>query len=88
MFKIDMLSKVEDSVTGFKGTVTGRTEYVTGCRQYLVQSKMKKGENKYPDARWIDEDRLVVKGKPEVVETTTKKGKPKGGPQQFAAPVK
>lgn len=48
---------MNDKVTGFTGTVTGRVEYLTGCRQYLVQPRV--GEKgKYPDAHWFDEDRL------------------------------
>jgi len=52
-----MGAKVKDKITGFTGTVTGRTEYITGCAQYLVQPPIDK-EGKFVDARWIDEDRL------------------------------
>ena len=48
---------VKDVVTGFKGIVTGRVEYLTGCTQYLVQPPVKK-DGDCVDARWIDEDRL------------------------------
>jgi hypothetical protein len=64
VFKIKMSEKVKDNVTGFEGTVTVRAEYLTGCRQYFVQPKMKKGAKDYPEGHWFDEDRLLDKKTP------------------------
>jgi len=54
--------KVQDSITGFAGIVTGKAEYITGCIQILVQPPAsvldKAGEFKEP--HWIDEDRVIV----------------------------
>jgi len=75
MFKINMKAKVKDSITGFAGIVTGRVEYVTGCRQYLVAPKSQK--NKFGDSIWLDEDRL-----------TNSATKNPGGPQANEAPTK
>ena len=74
-FKIELGEQVKDSITGFKGTVTARVQYITGCNQYLVTPKMKRGENKAPSATWYDEDRLLDSVK------RPKARKPIGGPQ-------
>ena len=80
VFKIELGVKVTDSITGFKGIVTGRSEYITGCKQYSVVPKAEK--NKAASAAWFDEDRLVGSVKKKAAK------KPRGGPQQFAAPLK
>ena len=61
-FKIKLAAKVTDSITGFAGVVTGRCEYITGCRQYLVTGQTVK--NAQPVELWIDEIRLVVEKTP------------------------
>jgi len=73
-FKIELGKKVKDSITGFNGIVTGKVEYITGCRQYLVVGKSK--DNKPADSLWFDEDRLL--GNP-----IGKKAENNGGPQLF-----
>ena len=75
MFKIDLGVKAKDNVTGFSGIVTGRVEYLTGCRQYLITPKA--GKDKLNEAYWFDEDRLI-----------NSKTKNPGGPQMNCAPVK
>lgn len=47
----------EDKITGFKGTITGKAEYLCGCDQYLLTPKSE--ENEYKDSMWIDEGRLI-----------------------------
>lgn len=62
---VELGSKVKDSITGFKGIVTGYVQYLTGCNQALVMPPCgKDGSSK--DGVWIDEQRLVVdkKAKP------------------------
>lgn len=34
--------KVRDGVTGFKGVITARVEYLNGCLQYCVEPKVGK----------------------------------------------
>lgn len=80
LFKIELGEKVKDSVTGFKGTVTARAEYLTGCRQYAVTAKTV--GNKIAESGWYDEDRLL-----DSVKKKTKK-KNVGGPQSMSAPLK
>jgi hypothetical protein len=51
--------EVKDKITGFKGIVTGKCSYITGCDQYLVQPEVDK-EGKSEDPKWIDEPRLIL----------------------------
>lgn len=78
-FKIDMKSTVTDSITGFTGVVTGRCEYITGCRQYLVAPKCKE-DGEPVDARWFDEDRILAK-MPDTPQNN-------GGPHSSPPPTK
>lgn len=76
-FKIALGTKVKDSVTGFAGVVTGRADYVTGCRQYLVSAKGTK--SKTGETGWFDEGRLIGE---KIQKRDT------GGPQANPAPAK
>ena len=86
-FTIELGATVEDRISGFRGVVTGRAEYISGCRQYCVVPPAKDGELK--GVLWFDEDRLetvdapkVVLARPAAVEP------PPGGPQACPAPTK
>ena len=57
-FEIALGEHVQDEVTGFEGVVTGRVDYIAGCRQYLVQPPVDE-RDKWVEARWFDEDRLL-----------------------------
>jgi hypothetical protein len=52
----DFKTEVKDIVTGYCGKITGRVEYVTGEKQYLVASIDHTGR---PIEEWIHEDRLI-----------------------------
>ena len=80
MFKIALGKKAKDSITGFVGIVTGRVEYLTGCRQYVVASKSTGG--KAGESAWFDEDRLTG------IDLTKTAPSNNGGPQANEAPVK
>jgi hypothetical protein len=74
--EIKLGSKVKDKVTGFKGTVTARIEYLNGCIQYCVMPKVAK-DNKAVEGQYIDVEQLEIEG------TGLKiKSKPGGGPQR------
>lgn len=34
--------KAKDKLPGFEGRITGMTQFITGCNQFLVQPEMKK----------------------------------------------
>ena len=58
----DMGKKAKCLITGFKGTIIGFCEHITGCDTFCLQPKIDKG--KHVDARWFDSNRLqVMKGK-------------------------
>lgn len=56
---IELGDTVSDRVTGFKGVVTGRVEYITGCNQLLISPKADE-KNALPESRWIDEQRCEL----------------------------
>jgi len=51
---------VQDSITGFEGKVTGRTEYLYGCVQVLVQPQRLDEKGEVPKAVWIDEPQVCI----------------------------
>lgn len=50
---------VSDTITGFKGVITGRCEYISGCHQVLVVPPVDK-DGKHVEAQWFDEQRCIV----------------------------
>jgi len=56
---IEFGQTVKDKITGFKGIVTGRCEYITGCAQLLVQPPVTKDGSRV-EPIWFDEPRLEV----------------------------
>ena len=77
---IKLGNKVECKVTGFKGIVTGRCEYLNGCVQYLIRPKVKKTDKEtYPKGTWIDAEDLNDRGKGISIKT-----KPTGGDRKDA----
>lgn len=67
-------TQAKDIVTGFAGVVTGRSEYSTGCRQYLLSPPVSR-EGSYRSGQWFDEARLTDAGTSDP-----------GGPQANEAP--
>lgn len=62
--KENLGKKGTDRITGLTGTITAYVEYLTGCNQYLIVPKCKKGEeNIKPTGHWIDDNRIDIKGK-------------------------
>lgn len=49
---------VVDSITEFKGTITGTCFYITGCNRYLIEAKTE--GNKEPVSLWLNEDRIKL----------------------------
>lgn len=88
-FKFELGSEVKEVFTGFKGIIRGRSQYLTGCNTYGVQSQKLK-ENKPTDWLWFDEGQLILlKNKKIILEGNENKSNTfsKGGPlskDQFA----
>lgn len=47
-----------DRITGFEGTCTGYTSYISGCDQVLLQPQFNP-EKPELCGRWYDDDRLI-----------------------------
>ena len=61
----------EDGITGFKGTATGKVEYLSGCNQVLLVPRVG-GDNKRIPGEWFDIQRLIV-FEPEAVKLDNSK---------------
>ncbi len=48
--------RVKDRISGFKGVVTGRTEYLYGCIRLMVEPEGLH-DGKPIDSQWFDEQR-------------------------------
>ncbi len=59
-FKIPMNVEAFDILTGFRGIITGRVQYVTGCARYLLQPSAKE-DGSWVESQWFDEDRVAIK---------------------------
>lgn len=56
-FSINLGAHVRDTITGFRGVVTARIEYLTGCRQYTLTPTTLHDAKPIP-SEWFDESRL------------------------------
>lgn len=76
---IELGQEGQDKVTGLKGIITARHQYLTGCDQYSITPPLaKKGEN-LPEIYAFDEGRIKITGRgilPEKVQDQDP-----GGPQ-------
>jgi len=57
MEKVELGTKVKDTVTGFTGTTTARCEYLHSTPRYCVEAQSY--ESKEPLEKWFDIGRLV-----------------------------
>ena len=57
--KFELGIEAKDSVTGFKGVITGHVRYLTGCDQYLLTPPVDK-EGKHVESRWYDVNRVIA----------------------------
>ena len=73
--------EAKDKVTGFKGTIIGKAEYLYGCIQYALKPKVDK-EGKPVDSCWFDEGRIEIIGKGITAEEVA--GEKDGGPNEDA----
>ena len=58
-WKFEMGEELKDTISGFKGCVVGRSEFITGCHRYLLQPKIhKKDKTELPEAVELDASTL------------------------------
>ena len=83
MFKFELGETVKDIVTDFKGVIVARTQYLTGCNRYSLQSKVLKDGK---PAEWVmfDENQLKLAKSAKKVSVSTEKIK--GGPSPSVQP--
>ena len=79
MEKIKLGVEARDKVTGFEGIVIARTEWMTGCDQYVLKMKVKKGAIP-DDGQWFDEGTLEIIGSG--IHSKDVKSKEDGGPKR------
>lgn len=61
IFKHELGVKAKDKITGFKGILTARCEFITGCNRYCIQPT-KLIDGKPVDAIYFDEECIVILG--------------------------
>lgn len=78
-FKVELGTKVRDRVTALEGKVIGRSEWLYGCRRYVVQPLELK-DGRPVEVCHFDEDQLELldAGIPNTVKDT-------GGPRETEA---
>lgn len=60
MFKFDLGLELKDTITGFQGVAMARTEYLTGCNHYGLQSRDQRKDGQPIDWVYFNESRLTV----------------------------
>lgn len=87
--RTELGDKVRDVVTGFKGVVVARTEWLNGCVRVTVQPKMKK-DGVCPEGAAFDEPQLEILQRantpPEVKEQRLETGGPRPDVHRAAEP--
>jgi hypothetical protein len=78
---VELGDQVRDKVTGFKGIVTGKAQYLTGCKQVMVTPKVG-DDGKYVDACWLDVDRVEILGKEAIKIDVVDNGGPQQSPSR------
>ena len=53
--------RVKDKISGLEGLVTGKAEYLYGCKKILMAPETLTKEGDLRNETWIDEDRVEVK---------------------------
>lgn len=81
-YKFECGDKVKDLVTLFVGVVVGRSQFLTGCNRYAVQSQ-KLDKNDSSPGKWenFDENALaLIKGSKRVELEQKPAARKRGGP--------
>ena len=83
--KVGLGDIARDTVTGFRGVATVRSEYISGCARVGLQPPVG-DDGKVPEAQYFDEPMLEVLQAAAVAAKPTDRGGPRPAPQQHAAP--
>ena len=75
-FKYNLGSEVKDKITGYSGIIRGRSQYLTGCNTYGIQSRELKDSRPH-EWVWVDEDLIhLIKDKEIDLSSRPEKGGP------------
>lgn len=77
---IKLGSRVKDSLTGFTGIATGRTEWMFGCARISIEPEELK-DGKPIEMAWFDEQRVVVI-EDKAIDVSSSSSAESGGPQK------
>lgn len=86
-FAHELGSMATDRITGFVGTIVGRSEWTTGCRQYCLCPKLAK-DGAYRESVWFDEDRISCESKDKHTYENPARESTIGGPISRSMPTK
>lgn len=67
----------KDKITGLKGIITAKAEYITGCNQYLLQPKVSESGD-FKEGKWVDEGRIEIDWHEPVIEISDLKAEENG----------
>ena len=82
--------RVRDTISGFDGIVTGRTEYLNGCVQVYVEPDRLDKDGKRIKGVWFDESQVEPVAARTARTTSTRAlaaADPPGGPRPTEAPA-
>lgn len=79
MKEAELGDEVECKVTGFKGIVTGVSQWLTGCDKVSVQAPIQK-DGKYGESFWIDKAAVTILKRGKVKSNQVQEEVKKGGP--------
>jgi len=84
--RIKMGDRIKDSISGFKGIATSKTEWLNGCKRWLI-SPEELHDGKPIEAQWFDAEQVAL-----VKSLGPRNAKPSGGnkpaPKRAADPVR
>ena len=82
--EIKLGKEAKDKVTGFKGIIIGKADYLYGCTQYALKPKVDKS-GKPMDTEWFDDGRIEIIG--QGVAPKEVRGTKNGGPNEDAPKI-
>jgi hypothetical protein len=87
-FKYEIGLLAEDKLTGFRGIITYRAQYITGCNNYGLQPNELDEKGSIRESAQFDENRIRIIGDgisliDEVKEIKEEAKEDPGGPQPF-----
>lgn len=63
IFEHELGRNAQDKLTGFKGVLVGRIQFLTGCNRYAIRPTHLDKEGKTIDSEYFDEGRIeILKG--------------------------